>query len=153
VAMLRTVLPIVVAGIASLSLAFIVAGTTALWSDFFGLWLMAWLATAAIMLVIGGLFSLLEFPAILIALPVVFYQTAVSGAQAPPDAAMTWIGWLGDVLPLHELVVGYRTILIGGPDGGVPIGTAFVALLVGAGLIWVGTWVHVRMRPNEQAAT
>jgi len=152
VAMLRTVLPIAVAGIASLSLAFIVAGTTALWSDFFGLWLMAWLATTAIMLVIGGVFSLLELPAILIALPVVFYQTAVSGAQAPPEAAMTWIGWLGDVLPLHELVVGYRTILIGGPDGAVPIGTAFGALLIGAGLIWVGTWVHVRMRPNGQTA-
>jgi len=152
VAMLRTVLPIGVAGVATLALALTVASTTALWGDFFGLWLMAWLATAAIMLVIGGLFALLEMPAIVVALPVVFYQTAVSGAQAPPDAAMTWIGWLGYVLPLHELVVGYRAILIGGPDGILPIGTAIIALLVGVVLVWVGTLLHVRLRPTTQTS-
>jgi hypothetical protein len=152
VAMLRTILPIAVAGVATLALAFIVAGTTALWGEFLGLWLMAWLATAAIMLVVGGLFSLLEFPAILLALPVVFYQTAVSGAQAPPEAALTWIGWLGDVLPLHDLVVGYRTLLIGGPEGALPIATAFLALVLGVVLVWVGTLLHVRLRPNRPAA-
>lgn len=152
VAMLRTILPITVAGVATLALALIVASTTALWGEFFGLWLMAWLITAAIMLVVGGLFSLLEFPAILLALPVVFYQTAVSGAQAPPDAALTWIGWLGDVLPLQDVVVGYRTLLIGGPEGALPIGTAFLALVLGLVLVWVGTLLHVRLRPNQPAA-
>jgi len=150
-AAVRTMLPVVVAGIASLALAFIVAGTTNLWGDFFGLWLMAWLATAAIMLVVGGLFCLLELPALLIVLPVAFYQSVVAGAQAPPEAAMRWIAWLGDVLPLNELVVSYRTILIGGPEGGLAIGTAFVAAAIGLALIWVGTFAHVRIRPTPIA--
>lgn len=151
VAVLRTVLPIAVAGIATLGLAFTVVASAGLWGDFFGLWLMAWLATAGIMLVIGGLFCVLELPALIIALPVVFYQTAVAGAQAPPAAALPWIGWLGDVLPLHELVVSYRTILIGGPADSVALGTAFATLAIGVVLVWSGTFLHRRLRPTVAA--
>ncbi len=153
VAVVRSILPIAVAGVASLALAVIVAGTTALWSDLLGLWLMAWLATAALMLVVVGLFSLLEFPALLIALPVAFYQSAVAGAQAPPEAAMRWIGWLNDVLQLSDLVTSYRTILIGGPQGSLAIGTALIAAAIGLSLIWIGTFAHARLRPTKDAAT
>lgn len=152
VALLRTFVPVAVAGIASLLLALIVAGTTALWGDFVGLWLFAWLASAAVVLIVAGLFSVLGLAAILIALPVVFYQTAVAGAQAPPAAAPGWIAWLGDVVPAHDVVTGFRAILIGGPDSWLPVGTAFAAAAIGVALIWLGTFLHARLRPTPRPA-
>ena len=57
VSALRSVLPVIVSAIASLSLAIVVAWTTANWPSFIEIWLLVWLATAAITLLIAGLFA------------------------------------------------------------------------------------------------
>ena len=44
-----------------------------------------------------------------------------AGAVAPAAAAPPWVSWINDVLPLTEILTGWRTILIGGPEGSVPV--------------------------------
>ncbi len=87
----RTLLPIAVTAIASLALALTVAWTSDNWGALVAIWLFAWLASAALTLLIAGLFAVLGFFAILVALPAVFYQGALSGTQIPIEAAPDWL--------------------------------------------------------------
>ncbi len=90
--------------------------------------------------------------AIIVALPLAFYQGTIAGIIAPAAAAPGWLAWVAGILPVDDLMFGMRTILIGGPEGAVPLGTVFVILLAGLVLIWVGTAGHA-MRANQSEAS
>ena len=147
VAVLRTAIPIAAALLSSLIATLVVALVAGNWEAFLQLWGYQWLVGAAAMMVLSALFSLLGFLAIAVAVPLVFYQSSVSGLLAPAGAAPDWIAWLGDLLPLEQLAVGLRTVLIGGPEGSVPWGVT-AAMLAGAAVaIWIGTFGYGQRNP------
>jgi len=98
-----------------------------------------------------GLFSAFSFLAIIVALPLAFYQGTIAGIIAPAAAAPGWLAWVAGIFPFNDLMFGIGTILIGGPEGAVPLGTVFVVLLAGLVLIWVGTAGHA-MQANQSEA-
>ncbi len=138
----RSVMPLLVPAVASLALAVVVAWTTDNWDAFLQLWLFVWLATSAITLLVVGLFAVFGFFAIVIALPVAFYQSALSGTQAPLGAIPDWLQPIAEALPFADLGAGYRALVIGGPEGSIPIGLMFAVAVAGIALIWLGTWVY-----------
>lgn len=138
----RTLLPIMVATVASLALAVVVAWTTENWSSLLALWLLIWIAQTAIWLILEGLFAIVGFFALLIAIPAVFYQGALSGTQLPTAAAPDWLASIADFLPFSAIGGGYRAIVIGGPDGSQPFLLLFAIAAIGIALIWLGTWLH-----------
>lgn len=142
VAAVRSVLPLLVPAVASLALVVVVAWTTDNWEAFVQLWLFVWLATSAITLLIVGLFAVFGFLAILIALPIAFYQSALSGTQAPLGAIPDWLQPIAEALPFADLGAGYRALVIGGPEGSIPIGLMFAVAIAGVALIWLGTWIY-----------
>lgn len=147
----RTLLPIAVTAVASLALAVTVAWTTGNWDVIVAIWLFAWLASAAVTLLLAGLFAVFGFFAILVALPAVFYQGALSGTQIPIGAAPDWLRSIAEALPFSDLGTGYRTLVIGGPDGSVPILLLIVTAVIGIALIWAGTWLYHRLPTNGAA--
>lgn len=138
-AALRTLLPVASAGLASLVAAIVVAWLAGVWGVFPALWLVAWVALYAILLLLGGLFAVFGAWAILIVLPVVFYQSAVAGVQTPLAAAPEWLRWLGEWVPFADLTRAFRSIIIGGPFGGLWT-SAIAAGVIGLALIWLGAY-------------
>lgn len=149
IALVRTLIPAVTMGIGTFVSVLAVVLLSGLGSEFFSLWLFAWFSAVAIAWFYLGLFSVLGFLAVPIGLPLAFYQATAAGALSPPGAAPGWLSWINDVLPVHQILGGYRAIAIGGPDGAVPILAVFVFLLVGLGLVWVGTAGHAVLWPRN----
>lgn len=145
----RTFVPASVMGVATFVSVLVVVLVSGLGSEFLVLWLYAWLSAVAIAWFCLGLFSVLGFLAVPITLPLAFYQATAAGALAPPGAAPGWLSWINDILPVHEILSGYRAIAIGGPDGAVPFQEVFVFLLVGLALIWIGTAGHALLWPRN----
>ncbi len=145
VALVRTALPVVATGLSSLLGVVMVGLATEVWADFVTLWLYGWLVAGMFMVGLVGLFSLLGFFGVIVGLPLVFYQGLAAGALAA--AARSWVSWINDVVPLPEILVGWRAILIGGPEGAMPITEVIVVLVVGVALIWVATGLHAALRP------
>ena len=145
----RTLVPALTMGVATFVSVLVVVLVSGLTSEFFALWLYAWYSAVAIAWFYLGLFSVLGFLAVPIGLPLAFYQATAAGALAPPDAAPGWLSWINDVLPVHEILSGYRAIAIGGPEGALPILAVFLFLLAGFGLIWVGTAAHALLWPRN----
>ena len=133
----RTAVPILASGLAGLVAVVTVASLSDAWTNFWELWAYRWLATATAMSVLTALFSWLGFPALLLGVPLVFYQAVVGGALVPPAAAPAWLAWLGSA-PFHEATIGLRTLLIGGPPDTVPWYplTAYSAGAIVA--VWIG---------------
>ncbi|MGD9739197.1 MAG: ABC transporter permease [Bauldia sp.] len=152
VSMFRSVVPLVATALASLVLAIVVSWTTGLWGSVFVIWGVVWVSAAAVALLFLGLFSLLSFAAIVIVLPTVFYQAALAGAQAPIAALPDWLRWAADAVPFSAVVEGYRWALIGGPDSWNPWGTMLIIAAIGLALVWIGTFVHARLRRVTIAA-
>ena len=151
VALVRTALPAVAMGLASLLAAVMVGLATEVWDGFVSTWLYGWLVGGTFMVGLVGLFSLLGFFAVIVGLPLVFYQGLAAGAVAPVAAAPSWVSWINEVLPLPEILAGWRAILIGGPEGSLPLTETAVVLAVGAALIWLGTGLHTASRPAPAA--
>lgn len=152
VAIVRTMLPVAVGLVASLCLALVVAWTTGQWGSFLGLWAVAWLAVAGITLLIAGLFAVLGFWALVVAVPAVFYQSALAGAQAPVALAPEWLRRVGEALPFSDLAASYRAVVVGGPPGSIAIWTILAAAAIGIALIWLGTWAYALLIPRKPAA-
>ena len=53
---------------------------------------------------------------------------------------------------LKAEIKGYRWALIGGPDGWNPWGTMLILMAAGIALVWLGTFLHARLRPVTLAA-
>jgi hypothetical protein len=151
VVLVRTVVPIVTAGVGTLLAILVVGFSTGLWAGFFAPWLHLWLVGIAAAWLLMGLFSAFSFLAIIVALPLAFYQGTIAGIIAPAAAAPGWLAWVAGIFPFNDLMFGIGTILIGGPEDAVPLGTVFVVLLAGLVLIWVGTAGHA-MRANQSEA-
>ena len=134
----RTVLPLLAATLVSLVAAVTVAWLSESWEHFWQLWAFRWLVMAAALGTITALFSVFGFPALLLAVPLVFYQSVVGGALAPASAAPEWLSWLAH-LPLADMTRGVRALLIGGPSDAVQ--WSGIALLLGAAMlmVWIGT--------------
>ncbi len=147
----RIGIPLVAAFACGLMAALVTASLTGTWGEFLELWAYRWLVSAAAASMIVALLAWFGYSALLVALPIVFYQGAVSGLLAPTASAPTWIAWLDDLLPLSEMAQGVRTILIGGPDGSVPWFSTSVMLIVSLALIWAGTMTWARIRPVSTA--
>jgi hypothetical protein len=152
VGLVRSVLPILAPALAALALALVVATALGTWSIFLSLWLTIWLAIAALTLLIGGLFAIFGLWSIIVILPVVFYQGALSGAQAPIGAAPDWLRAAGEALPFDRLSIAYRSLVIGGPETAVPVGLLLAVAVAGLALVWLGTWFHRRVWRHEQPA-
>lgn len=144
VGLLRTLLPIVVPAISAIALSIVVAWTTNNWGQLLSIWLFVWLAAAAIGLLFEGLFAVIGFFAVLLVIPAVFYQSALSGTQAPTGALPDWLGSIADAIPFSAIGTGYRTLVIGGPEGSLPYLLLLGVAVVGIALVWIGTWFHHR---------
>ena len=143
----RIAIPLIAALGTALMAALLTTSLTGTWGEFLELWGFRWLASAAATSMIMALFAWFGFFALLLAVPLVFYQGAVSGLLVPARTAPDWIGWLDDLLPLSEMAQGMRTILIGGPEGSVPWLSVALMLVLSLALIWLGTMVWARWRP------
>ncbi len=152
ITVLRSVVPLVVTGLASLLLSLVVASAAHLWGSFFPLWGLVWLAAASITLLLAGVFAVLGFWAIVIVLPLVFYQSILGGAQAPVAMAPDWLRWLGEALPFSDLARGYRAVVIGGPTGSAPILLLLGIAVLGVVLIAAGTFLKAMLRRPVAAA-
>ena len=149
--MLRTAIPVVAALGSSLIAILMVGLVTGRWEGFLELWAFQWLVVGTAMMTLSAILSVLGFAGILVAVPLVFYQGAVSGNLAPSGAAPDWIAWLGDILPFEQMAMGVRTLLIGGPEGSVPWGPAALVLAGAVVAIWVGTYGYAMRKPAAEA--
>ncbi len=147
---LRAILPLAVAGVASLVLALVIAWLAESWEALLALWLVLWAAIYSIGVLVGGFLAVFRLWSLLILLPVVFYQNLLAGGQAPVSAAPDWLRWLGELVPFHVLPQAVRSTLIGGTDGGFwP--AAGSGMLLGLALIILGTYVWSAMKRNQVA--
>ncbi|ODT78332.1 MAG: hypothetical protein ABS76_24165 [Pelagibacterium sp. SCN 64-44] len=149
---LRALVPLVVTGGASLILALAIAAFAESWAAFFHLWLVTWLAAYALTVLLAGLLAVLREWALLLIVPVVFYQSALAGGQAPVSAMPDWLRWLGEAVPFHVLPDTYRQVLIGGPDSGI-VGWSLLAIVIGLALIYAGTylWAGSKSAPMTES--
>ena len=137
-------------GLATLLATVMIGLATEVWENFLPIWLYSWLVGGTIMLGLVALFSVLSFFAVIVGVPLVFYQGLAAGAMAPAAAAPAWVSWINDVLPLPEILAGWRTVVIGGPEGSLPVGQTVEVLAAGLALIWVATFLHAAMRPARE---
>lgn len=137
-AALCTGFPVLATGIASLIGSLVFASVTGEWSTFLSVWAAIWFGCLCLSWLIGGIFSILKMPALLIVIPTVFYQNALGGGQMNASAAPTWLRSFTSVFHFEELGAGYRSIILGG-DMGFPITELAIAALIGLALIWTGS--------------
>ncbi|MCB1391199.1 MAG: hypothetical protein KDK12_18955 [Rhodobacteraceae bacterium] len=142
-AALRTLFPLVALPIAAVVLAGLVAGFAG--GSFLGLWL----AVAGLGIALGWLFAgalaLFGPLALLVAVPLVFWQAALGGAQMPISAAPEWLHWLS---PLGmDAIGGHFRALILGADHPFPWTLAAGAAVLGLAMIWLRGLIARRSAP------
>jgi len=135
----RTVPPVVITLLTAVVLAIIVCWASGNWSIFMSLWFDAWMVLLCLSWMMAGLFAVFNMFALVIILPVVFYQGAVGGAQAPVAAAPNWLRSIGEVIPFDTVSEVYRTAIIGG-SGGFPAMILLATAAIGLVLIWAGSF-------------
>jgi ABC-2 type transport system permease protein len=137
-ALLRTAIPVAVTGVAALTLALLVAATAGVAGGAVTLWLSAWALMLALSWAFGGLFAWHGPAAMLLLLPVAFYQAALGGAQIPPAAAPAWLQSAALGLPFDRVGALYRSLILGGPGPDwLPLALGLAA--AGLVLIWART--------------
>ena len=135
----QLIMPVVGLGIGSLLGVLMLAATTEFTSWFLPLWMFLWLSSVALAWCFIGCFNLIGPFALLIVLPLVFYQQLLSGVNSPVDTIPSWISWLDGAVPAPEIVSGIRKILIGGPESDPAWG--FLGLILGVGFVFsLGTF-------------
>jgi hypothetical protein len=131
----RTVLPILITGVASFCLALVV-GATAGWGSFLPAWLVVWPTAIALTWGFVGLMALLGLWVIVLLLPLAFYQSAIGGVMAPAAAAPEWLvsltGWAG----LERIGAAYRGA-VHGVEMAYPAMLVGLIAFVGLILIWI----------------
>ena len=146
VAAARAAAPVAAALLSGLVIVLVVGVATGAWDGFWALWGFRALVGAAAMAVVTALFAVLGWFALVVAVPLVFYQGLASGLLVPVAAAPEWVTWINAVLPLPEMAVGSRTLLIGGPEGSVPWVSVAVVWVVAALVSWAATLLLGRRR-------
>lgn len=150
VATLRSVVPLGATFLSSLLLALTVAWAAGTWSAFLPLWGVGWLAAYAVTVLALGAFSLVGLWAVLVLLPLAFWQPVLSAAQLPLAAAPDWLRAIGELAPFDAVPAAFRSILIGGPDHGFLVAASW-SVLAGLALIWAGTYAWTMIRSRRTA--
>ena len=148
IAAVRGSVPVLASLLSGFAVVLVLGVVSGAWDGFWEIWAFRGLVGAAAMALFTALFAVLGWFALVVALPLAFYQGLASGIVVPVGAAPEWATWMNNVLPLPEIAVGTRTLLIGGPDGSIPwasvTGTWVVAVLV----MWAVTIVVGRRRSS-----
>ena len=144
-AYLRTIVPIMTMGFASFALATVVTLTTLQWEVFLMTWLSVWLVCVCLTWLFLGVFEIIGLSALLIILPLVQYQSALSGSVAPVSAAPDWLERIGTAVPFDAIGAAYRAIIFGS-DASLPYIWLLSAALMGIVLSWGSAIFKGRMR-------
>lgn len=132
-AALRTIVPMIALPLAAGVLAVIVASLAG------GNFVTLWLGAAALGIALGWFFagSLALFGPIALAVlvPLVFWQSALGGAQMPLAAGPAWLQG-ASVLGLDQIGGYFRAVILGG-SGAFPVALAGLAAAAGLAMIWL----------------
>ena len=144
-AYVRTIVPVMTMGFASFALATVVTLTTLQWEVFLMTWLSVWLVCVCLTWLFLGVFEIIGLSALLIILPLVQYQSALSGSVAPVSAAPDWLERIGTAVPFDAIGAAYRAIIFGS-DASLPYIWLLSAALIGIVLSWGSAIFKGRMR-------
>ena len=144
-AYVRTVIPVMTMGASSLALALIVTFTTMQWEVFFMSWFFLWVISVCLSWFFLGIFSTIGLIALLVILPVVFYQPALSGTMIPLAAAPEWLELIGSSVPFDSIGRAYRSVIFGS-SGGLPILWLGASAFIGLFLNWSSDIFRGRMK-------
>ena len=144
-AYVRTIVPIMTMGFASFALATVVTLTTLQWEVFLMTWLSVWLVCVCLTWLFLGVFEIIGLSALLIILPLVQYQSVLSGSVAPVSAAPDWLERIGTAVPFDTIGAAYRAIIFGS-DASLPYIWLISAALIGITLSWGSAIFKGRMR-------
>ena len=140
-AVIRTVLPVISLGVAALVISGVVAGATADWGLFVPVLLAVWPTALALGWLMTGILALIGPIALLVLLPVVFYQSALGGVMAPVAAAPAWLARVGEAVPFDAVGAFYRGV-IHGTGTSMPVDWLGGAAVLGVALIWLSAVVR-----------
>ena len=144
-AYVRTIVPVMTMGFASFALATVVTLTTLQWEVFLMTWLSVWLVCVCLTWLFLGVFEIIGLSALLIILPLVQYQSVLSGSVAPVSAAPDWLERIGTAVPFDAIGAAYRAIIFGS-DASLPYIWLLSAALMGIVLSWGSAIFKGRMR-------
>jgi hypothetical protein len=144
-AYVRTIVPVMTMGFASFALATVVTLTTLQWEVFLMTWLSVWLVCVCLTWLFLGVFEIIGLSALLIILPLVQYQSALSGSVAPVSAAPDWLERIGTAVPFDAIGAAYRAIIFSS-DASLPYIWLLSAALMGIVLSWGSAIFKGRMR-------
>ena len=140
-AVIRTVLPVISLGVAALVISGVVAGATADRGLFVPVLLAVWPTALALGWLMTGILALIGPIALLVLLPVVFYQSALGGVMAPVAAAPAWLARVGEAVPFDAVGAFYRGV-IHGTGTPMPVDWLGGAAVLGVALIWLSAVVR-----------
>jgi hypothetical protein len=135
-AAIRTAVPVVSFGLGALVLATVVAAATSDWGLLGPVFLAVWPTALALGWLMTGILTLVGPVAVVVLLPVVFYQSALGGVMAPVAAAPAWLAGLGADVPFDALGGYYRGV-VHGTGAAMPVAWLGAAAALGLTLIWL----------------
>lgn len=135
VALTRTLIPVLVMGLASLCLALVV-GATAGWGALLPAWAVVWPTAIALSWLFVGLLSLLGLWVVILLLPLAFYQSAIGGVMAPAAAAPEWLSRITSWAGLEQIGAAYRGA-VHGVAMPYPVVLVAIIAILGLALIWI----------------
>jgi len=144
-AYVRTVIPIMTMGASSLVLAIVVTTSTLQWGSFIMLWLAPWLISVCLSWLFLGIFTIIGLSAMVLILPIVFYQSVLSGTMIPLSAAPEWLELIGTWIPFDSIGSAYRAIIFKS-NGSLPYLWLAGAALLGLLLNWGSDIFRGRMK-------
>ena len=98
---------------AKIVLAIVITLTTLQWESFLMAWLSVWLVSVCLSWLFLGVFEIIGLAALLIILPVVQYQSVLSGSMMPISAAPEWLELIGNSVPFDAIGGAYRAVIFG----------------------------------------
>ncbi|WP_127105765.1 hypothetical protein [Pararhodobacter zhoushanensis] len=128
---LRVIFAVVAMPVAALVMASIVTGFAG--GAFVGLWLAIALLGIAFGWFAAGALALVGPVALLVLVPLVFWQAVLGGAQVQMTAAPVWLHWLAP-LGIDQIGAHYRSLIIAGGHP-FPWGLAAGAAVLGLGML------------------
>jgi len=108
-------------------------------------WLSVWLVCVCLTWLFLGVFEIIGLSALLIILPLVQYQSVLSGSVAPVSAAPDWLERIGTAVPFDTIGAAYRSIIFGS-DASLPYIWLLSAALIGIILSWGSAIFKGRMK-------
>ncbi|MGH1368474.1 MAG: hypothetical protein ACRBCL_07630 [Maritimibacter sp.] len=126
----RIIVPVFGMGLASLGLALVLGGTIGM-AIFLPVWITVWATALCLHWFMGGVIAVFTPAAIMVLLPLAFYQSVIGGTMMPLAAAPDWLARVGGFAPFDQIGAGFRAIIFGLPAN-MPW-----AWLIGAGALGI----------------